>query len=204
MRNLSLALIILAVAGLGPARAADDAKTTAIFAGGCFWCIESDFDQVPGVLETVSGYTGGHKENPTYMQVVRKGTGHREALRIVFDPSKVTYEQLLIAYWRSVDPTDAGGQFCDRGEPYTTAVFVLDADQRRLAEATKAAAEKELGQKIATTIEDASPFYRAEEYHQDYHNKNPLKYGLYRWRCGRNARVTEVWGEAAYTGIPNR
>ncbi len=189
-----------------PAMAADetarDATNTAIFAGGCFWCIESDFDSVPGVLETVSGYTGGTVPNPTYMQVARKGTGHREALRIVFDPKQVTYEQLLVSFWRSIDPTDAGGQFCDRGEPYKSAVFVIGDRQRKLAEASKASAENELGQKVATTIEDAGIFYPAEEYHQDYHNKNPTKYKIYRWRCGRNAQVEKMWGEAAYTGIP--
>lgn len=204
MRGLSIALIMIAgLLGTGPALAADSPKSVAIFAGGCFWCVESDFDSVPGVLETVSGFTGGTTPNPTYMQVVRKGTGHREALRIVFNPEQVTYKQLLVSFWRSIDPTDAGGQFCDRGEPYTTAVFVLDSEQRQLAEETKAAAEKALGQKIATTIEDAGEFYPAEEYHQDYHNKNPLQYSLYRWRCGRNAQVEAIWGDAAYTGIPD-
>lgn len=204
MRGLSIALIMIAgLLGPGPALAADETKGVAIFAGGCFWCVESDFDSVPGVLETVSGFTGGTTHNPTYMQVVRKGTGHREALRIVFDPEQVTYKQLLVSFWRSIDPTDAGGQFCDRGEPYTTAVFVLDSEQRQLAEATKAAAAKALGQKIVTTIEDAGEFYPAEEYHQDYHNKNPLRYSVYRWRCGRNAQVEAIWGDDAYTGIPD-
>ena len=203
MRSLFTALLVATgLAGMQPVPAAAEQKGVAIFAGGCFWCIEADFDRVPGVLETLSGYTGGTLPNPTYMQVVRKGTGHREALRIVYDPETVTYEQLLTAFWRSIDPTDAGGQFCDRGEPYTTAVFVLDSEQRRLAEATKVAAAEALGQKIATAIEDAGEFYPAEDYHQDYHNKNPVKYGLYRWRCGRDAQVEAVWGEAAYEGIP--
>ena len=197
-----IGLWLLALFWIGNAAASDDAKTTAIFAGGCFWCVESDFDRVDGVLETVSGFTGGTVENPTYLQVVRKGTGHREAVRITFDPSKVTYEALISAYWRSVDPTDAGGQFCDRGEPYQTAVFVLDEQQREIAERTKAEAQKILGREIATTIETASAFYPAEDYHQDYHNKNPLKYSLYRWRCGRDKRVEQVWGDAAYSGIP--
>ena len=121
----------------------------------------------------------------------------------MFDPSKVTYAQLLAAYWHSIDPTDAGGQFCDRGEPYSTTVFVLDGEQRKQAEASKAAAEKELGQKIVTTIEDAGPFYPAEEYHQDYYKKNLRTYQFYRWRCGRNQQVEKVWGEAAYSGMPN-
>ena len=185
------------------ARAADE-KTleTAIFAGGCFWCVESDFDSVPGVVETVSGYTGGRTPNPTYREVAGKGTGHREAVRIKYDPAVVSYEMLLTAFWRSVDPTDAGGQFCDRGEPYYSAIFVLGADQREAAEASQKAAEADLGKKTATTIEDASIFYPAEDYHQDYYLKKPLQYKFYRWRCGRNERVQDVWGKQAYTGIP--
>jgi peptide-methionine (S)-S-oxide reductase len=202
MNKIVIALLAAALWAL-PVAAKDDAASTIILAGGCFWCVESDFDSVPGVLETVSGYTGGTTLNPTYRQVGSKKTGHREAVRIVFDPSKVTYAQLLAAYWHSIDPTDAGGQFCDRGEPYNTAVFVLDGEQRKQAEASKAAAEKELGQKIVTTIEDAGPFYPAEEYHQDYYKKNLRTYQFYRWRCGRNQQVEKVWGEAAYSGMPN-
>lgn len=166
IRKFVMALLAAALWAL-PVSAKDDAATTIIVAGGCFWCVESDFDAIPGVLETVSGYTGGHVKNPTYAQVGTKKTGHREAVRIVFDPAKVTYAQLLVAFWHSIDPTDAGGQFCDRGEPYKTAVFVSGDEQRKLAEASKAAAEKELGQKLATTIEDAGAFYPAEDYHQD-------------------------------------
>ena len=176
---------------------------TAIFAGGCFWCVEADFDKVPGVLETVSGYTGGGVEDPTYEEVSAGGTGHREAVQISYDPDKVSYEELLTVFWHSVDPTDAGGQFCDRGESYTTAVFVDDAEQRRLAEASKQAAEDELGQEIVTPIEDTAPFYRAEEYHQNYYKKNSLTYSFYRWRCGRDARIEELWGESAFEGIPD-
>lgn len=203
MRGFIVALVAIAgLARFGPAMAADDPKSVAIFAGGCFWCIEADFDRVPGVLETWSGYTGGTTPNPTYLQVARKGTGHREALRIVFDLDVVTYKQLLESFWRSIDPTDAGGQFCDRGEPYKSAVFVIGPEQRALAEKSKAAAAQELGQEIVTTIENAGEFYLAEDYHQDYAAKSPLSYKLYRWRCGRNAQVESIWGDAAYRGIP--
>jgi peptide-methionine (S)-S-oxide reductase len=176
----------------------------ATFAGGCFWCIESDFDRVPGVLATVSGYTGGKTDNPTYRQVSRSDTGHREALQITYDPQKISYAQLLTVFWHSVDPVDSGGQFCDRGVPYQTAVFVHDDEQRKLAEASKAQAMKDLGQEIFTPVETAAKFYRAEEYHQDYHTKNPLRYKYYRWNCGRNQKVEQLWGNKAYMGIPEK
>lgn len=184
------------------ARAADTATATAIFAGGCFWCVESDFDRIPGVLKTVSGYTGGTLKDPTYHQVSAGGTGHREAVQITYDPAKVTYSQLLTAFWHSVDPTDGGGQFCDRGESYRSAVFVTDETQRRLAEASKRTAAQELGKDVATTIEGAQTFYPAEDYHQDYYRKNPIRYKFYRWNCGRDQEVEEVWGDRAYAGIP--
>jgi len=176
----------------------------ATFAGGCFWCIESDFDKVPGVLKTISGYAGGKTENPTYRQVSRGNTGHREVLQITYDPKKVNYAQLLTVFWHSVDPTDAGGQFCDRGVPYQTAVFVEHDEQLKLAKASKAAIMKSLGKTIATTIESGAKFYPAEDYHQDYHTKSPLRYKYYRWNCGRNQRVEKLWGDKAYTGIPKK
>ena len=176
----------------------------ATFAGGCFWCIESDFDKVPGVLKTISGYAGGKTENPTYRQVSRGNTGHREVLQITYDPKKVNYAQLLTVFWHSVDPTDAGGQFCDRGVPYQTAVFVENDEQLKLAKASKAAIMKSLGKTIATTIENGAKFYPAEHYHQDYHTKCPLRYKYYRWNCGRNQRVEKLWGDKAYTGIPKK
>ena len=176
----------------------------ATFAGGCFWCIESDFDRVPGVLATVSGYTGGKTDNPTYREVSRGDTGHHEALQITYDPLKISYAQLLTVFWHSVDPVDSGGQFCDRGEPYQTAVFVHNDEQRKLAEASRAQAMKDLGQKIFTPVETAAKFYSAEEYHQDYHNKKPLRYKYYRWNCGRNQKVEELWGDKAYMGIPKK
>jgi peptide-methionine (S)-S-oxide reductase len=198
IRHALAATLTLVLIGFGVnAKAAE----TAIFAGGCFWCVESDFDHVPGVLRTTSGYTGGHLANPTYGQVSHGGTGHYESVRVTYDPSRVSYEQLLTVFWHSVDPTDAGGQFCDRGASYRTAVFARGAAQRQAAQASKQAAQKELGRKIVTPIVNAGPFYPAEEYHQNYYKKNPLKYRYYRWSCGRNARVREVWGNRAYAGM---
>ena len=191
---------------LTPAAAAEEggmmSKTeTAIFAGGCFWCVESDFDRVPGVVSTTSGYIGGHVDNPTYQDVVSEQSGHREAVRIEFDPSKVSYEKMLDAYWHSVDPTDAGGQFCDRGESYTTAIFTTTEEQAKLAAASKEQIEKELGQKVATLIEPAPTFWEAEGYHQDYYENNPIRYNVYRLGCRRDARIESLWGEAAHRGM---
>jgi len=186
---------------LGSGLQAADLKTV-VLAGGCFWCVESDFDGVPGVVATVSGYTGGITPNPTYRQVVAGGTGHYEAVEITYDPRKISYAALLDAFWRSVDPTDAGGQFCDRGDSYRTAVFVDGEEERRLAEASKQAAMAALGKPIVTPIVAATPFFPAEQYHQDYYRKNPLRYRYYRWACKRNQRVEELWGEQAYAGIP--
>ncbi len=175
------------------------AKTlqTAIFAGGCFWCVESDFDQVEGVVETTSGYTGGTVANATYKQVTRGGTGHYEAVRIVFDADVTSYDQLLYVFWRTVDPTDAGGQFCDRGDSYRTAIFATDAAQAASAKASKAALSGRLSAPIVTPVLAAGDFWEAEGYHQNYHNTNSLKYGFYRSRCGRDARVKQLWGDEA-------
>ena len=201
---------LFAVALLSGVSAAEKKETVneagleiATFAGGCFWCVESDFDHVDGVVRTISGYTGGHLENPTYRQVTTDTTGHREAVQIYFDPERVSYAELLEIFWRSVDPTDAGGQFCDRGKSYTTAVFYNSEEQRRLAEASKAKLEREgtLKRPIATTIEDGGTFYPAEDYHQDYYKNNPLRYKLYRYSCGRDARIKELWGDQAMRGI---
>ena len=172
---------------------------TAIFAGGCFWCVESDFDKVPGVLSTTSGYIGGQNENPTY----ENHPGHREAVEIAFDPALVSYEQLLAIFFRSVDPTDGDGQFCDRGHAYTTAVYAVNDAQLNAAQAAEADASKTLGgAQLATEIAPAPRFWPAEEYHQDYYKKNPLRYRYYRYSCGRDARVQQVWGAAAHYGIP--
>ena len=173
----------------------DDDLATATFAGGCFWCVESDFDKVPGVKETLSGYTGGTVADPTYKQVTAGGTGHREAVRIRYDPRQVSYERLLHIFWRSVDPTDGDGQFCDRGESYQSAIFVANEEERRLAEASKEALGQSmvLDAPVVTPIEPAGEFYPAEDYHQDYYAKNPVRYRFYRFSCGRDSRVQQVW-----------
>lgn len=175
----------------------------AIFAGGCFWCVESDFDKVPGVLRTVSGYTGGSVKNPTYETVSAGGSGHREAVQVAFDPKKVSYADLVEVFWRTVDPTDAGGQFCDRGDSYKTAIFATTAEQMRVAQASKErlASSGVLKSPVVTPVLRAGPFYPAEDYHQNYYKKNPLRYKFYRYGCGRDARLKEVWGDQAMRGI---
>ncbi len=198
---LAIALAAIGVrAGAQPAAgisAPATATATATFAGGCFWCVEADFDKVPGVLSTTSGYTGGTVPNPTYRQVSAKSTGHAEVVRIVFDPTKVSYEQLLAKFWRSIDPTTKDRQFCDAGSPYRTAIFTHDPAQ--FAAATRSLQElqktKPFKEPIVTRIEPAGPFYAAEEYHQDYYLKNPARYQYYRYACGRDARLEELWGK---------
>ncbi len=203
---LLFAAVVVVALGARPTvvKAADSESNVAIFAGGCFWCVESDFDKVPGVLETTSGYAGGHTDNPTYKQVSYDDTGHFEAVKIVFDPKVVTYDQLLHTFWRTVDPTDAGGQFCDRGTSYLTAIFASNDDQKKKAENSKKSIDdsKLLKKPIVTEIRDKVKFYPAEDYHQDYHNKNPLRYSFYRRSCGRDARVKSLWGDEARDGIP--
>ena len=190
----------LALAAATLPATAEDLKT-AVFAGGCFWCVEADFDKVPGVEKTLSGYTGGDVENPSYEQVTYEDTGHFEAVEITYDADQVSYEELLETFWRTVDPLDPAGQFCDKGASYRTAVFVADEAQRAAAEASKAKAEQELGQEVVTEIHDAGPFWPAEEYHQNYYKKNPVKYNYYRWRCGRDDRVEELWGDDAFANM---
>ena len=167
----------------------------ATFAGGCFWCVSSDFDKVPGVISTTSGYTGGHTANPTYEQVSHGGTGHAEAVEIVYDPAKVSYEKLLDVFWHNVDPLAKNRQFCDHGDQYRSAIFYLGEKQRGLAETSKAAVQARFKQPIATEIAPAGPFYKAEDYHQDYYLKNPVRYKFYRFNCGRDARLEELWGK---------
>ena len=199
-----IAAAMLAAAATGSVLAAtDDDLAVATFAGGCFWCVESDFDKVPGVVETISGYTGGTVANPDYKQVTKGGTGHREAVRIRYDPKQVSYERLLHVFWRSVDPTDGGGQFCDRGESYQTAIFVGNEEERRLAEASREALEQSmvLDLPVVTPIETAGEFFPAEDYHQDYYTKNPVRYRFYRFSCGRDSKVQQVWGRQAHEGI---
>jgi len=170
----------------------------ATFAAGCFWCVESDFDKVDGVVETISGFTGGNTKNPTYEEVGQGHTGHTEAVQLKYDAKKVSYEKLLDHYWHHVDLVDGEGQFCDRGNQYRPAIFTHSDEQKRLAEESKAALAKSgrFKQPIAVEIAPASAFTPAEAYHQDYYNKNPLKYRYYRYGCGRDARITTLWGDA--------
>lgn len=177
----------------------------ATFAGGCFWCMEPPFEKLPGVVEVIPGYTGGHKENPTYEEVSSGTTGHVEAIQVLFDPFQVTYEALLGVFWRQLDPTDAGGQFADRGSSYTTAIFYHTEEQKKLAEESKAALEKsgKFDKPIVTPIVSATAFYPAEEYHQDYYKKNPLRYKYYRKNSGRDQFLELVWGEEMLTGKGN-
>ena len=206
-RKTLFAGLALATALLAAPAGAENAKSksVAIFAGGCFWCVESDFDKVPGVLSTTSGYIGGTIANPTYKKVTSGNTGHLEAVKIEFDPKKVSYDRLLHIFWRSVDPTDAGGQFCDRGESYTTAVFATNDTQKAKALASKKALIESnvIGKKIATTIRVAGKFTAAETYHQNYYKKNPWRYKLYRNACRRDARIKSLWGSEAHAGIPH-
>ncbi len=199
----ALGLVLAVSAGMlraqAPAAASAPAAqlAKATFAGGCFWCVEADFDKVPGVLSTTSGYTGGTLANPTYQQVSAKGTGHAEAVEIVFDPARVSYERLLDIYWHSIDPTTRDRQFCDAGSPYRTAIFSHDAAQLAAARRSLQALEKSkpFREPIVTAIEPAGPFYPAEEYHQNYYQKNPLRYSYYRNGCGRDARLEQLWGK---------
>ena len=173
-------------------------RATAIFAGGCFWSTEAALEPLPGVVNVVSGFAGGSSANPTYEQVTGGRTGHLEAVRVEYDPARVTYEKLLEVFWHNIDPLDAHGQFCDKGGQYLSAIFVADDKQRAAAEASKAALERsgKLPGPIVTRILPAGAFYPAEDYHQDYYRKNPLKYSYYRWGCGRDARLERLWGPA--------
>jgi peptide-methionine (S)-S-oxide reductase len=208
LKTLGLAVAVLA--GMVAASTRADAAN-AYVAGGCFWCVEADFEKVKGVSEVVSGYSGGTVSNPTYKQVVAGGTGHYEAVEIRYDPATVSYAQLMDLFFRSVDPTDAGGQFCDRGASYRTAIFVRNASERQAAEAAKARAAQELGREIVTPILDFTAFFDAEDYHQDYYKSDDrllvssvgvavpksVAYGRYRQGCGRDARVRALWGDDA-------
>jgi peptide-methionine (S)-S-oxide reductase len=205
LRHLLLALFVLSGASVASAQSPPAASPTggeraiATFAGGCFWCVESDFDKVDGVLETVSGFMGGKTKNPTYQQVSAGGTGYAEAVQVTYDPTKVSYTRLLDVFWRSIDPLDAGGQFCDRGDQYRSAIFTHTAEQQRLAEASKKALDnsKRFKQPIVTEITPVGEFTRAEEYHQKYYQKNPIRYHYYRASCGRDARLKALWGAEA-------
>jgi peptide-methionine (S)-S-oxide reductase len=198
------ALALLAIAGslLGQTPApkseghAGRKLAKATFAGGCFWCMEPPFEALEGVVSVTSGYTGGTKESPSYEEVSSGTTGHAESVQILYDPSKVSYTKLLEVFWHNVDPTDRGGQFCDRGSQYRPLIFVHDEEQRRLAEASKAALEKTkpFREPVVVEIVPATAFWPAEEYHQQYHTKNPIRYAYYRRGCGRDRRLKELWG----------
>lgn len=184
----SIGLLAFAPSEAQTGRPAPGPRAEAVFAGGCFWCVESDFEHLDGVVEAYSGYTGGTLQNPNY----QNHEGHVEAVRVIYDPSRVTYAQLLHHFWRHHDPLDAGGQFCDRGPPYRSAIFVTP-EQRPQAEASLAETQRELGRPLATPIRALGAFWQAEEYHQDYYRKNPLRYRFYRTSCGRDGRIEQVW-----------
>ncbi|MCP3983480.1 MAG: peptide-methionine (S)-S-oxide reductase MsrA [bacterium] len=171
---------------------------TATFAGGCFWCMEPPFDALDGVVSTTSGYIGGHVRNPTYKQVSAGGTGHAEAVQVIYDPSKVGYPELLEIFWRNIDPVAVDRQFCDHGDQYRSAIFTHNAEQAKLAEASRAslASSGKFAAPIATQVVAASEFWPAEDYHQDYYRRNPVRYKYYRHSCGRDARLEAIWGEA--------
>lgn len=199
-RILALALgLFLSLAGPSSAQTAKPAAAStakATFAGGCFWCMEPPYDKLPGVISTTSGYMGGKTRNPTYEQVSSGNTGHTEVVQVEYDPRKVTYAQLLEVFWRNIDPTQRDAQFCDHGSQYRSAIFYHDAEQQKLAAASKSALEKNKPFKgeIVTEVTGAGEFYRAEEYHQDFYKKNPARYKLYRAGCGRDARLQTLWG----------
>ena len=186
----------LAIPCPASARVAADTLEVATFAGGCFWCMEEAFDEVPGVVSTTSGYTGGRLESPTYERVSGGDTGHVEAVQVIFDPAVISFQRLLDAFWRNVDPTDDGGQFCDRGPQYVSVVYVRNERQRGLAEASREAQAETRPFPILTPIRSATTFWAAESYHQDYYRKNPVRYRFYKFNCGRKARLDDLWGHA--------
>ena len=191
---------LLVLAGSQPVAAAEQ---TAVFAGGCFWCLEHDLEHLPGVIDAISGYSGGHVDQPTYRQVSGEDTGHQEAVQVRFDPAVISYSTLLRSYWRNVDPFDGGGQFCDRGDSYRPVIFTADAAQAQAAESSAVAAAQDLGRSrsaIKVELRGAAPFWPAEDYHQNYAELNDLKYSFYRFSCGRDRRLDAVWGSQARTG----
>jgi len=201
MRRLPIVIATLAFtcAALAQAPAVPSGHAVATFAGGCFWCMEPPYDKLPGVSATISGYTGGGKKNPTYQEVSAGTTGHTEAVQVIYDPKKVSYEKLLEVFWVNIDPTVKDRQFCDSGSQYRSGIFYHDDAQRKAAEASKAAIErtKTFKEPLVTPIEMATTFYPAEDYHQDYYRKNPVRYDFYRKGCGRDARLKQLWGDKA-------
>jgi peptide-methionine (S)-S-oxide reductase len=194
-----LAVVPVADPKAGRGQTSDARYEKATFAGGCFWCMEPPFDELRGVIATTSGYTGGRTKSPTYEQVSSGGTGHAEAVEVVYDPSKITYARLLDVFWKNIDPITPNRQFCDIGTQYRSAIYYQTEEQKRLAEASKKVLENSarFEQPIVTEIAAASPFYRAEEYHQDYYKKNPIRFKYYKYRCGRDQRLEELWGTSS-------
>jgi peptide-methionine (S)-S-oxide reductase len=197
MRHRAITFLPSFVVGLMLAGPLAAAEAVATFAGGCFWCMEPPYDELEGVKSTVSGFMGGHVKDPGYEQVVRGGTGHAEVVQVTYDPDVVSYEELLAVYWRNVDPFDAGGQFCDRGASYRAEIFWHSEAQRESALESRAALDERFEQDIVVDITEAGDFWPAEDYHQNYYEKNPVRYKFYRWNCGRDGRLQEVWGEEA-------
>jgi peptide-methionine (S)-S-oxide reductase len=194
--NLWLALAWVVIAPSGALHAATSSTETAkaTLAGGCFWCMEPPYDELDGVLATISGYAGGKKKNPTYEEVSTGTTGHTEVVQVIYDPKKISYSRLLEVFWRNIDPLTPNRQFCDAGSQYRSAIFYHDENQKRLAEASKEAVSKRFDKPIVTEIVPAAEFYPAEDYHQDYYKKNPIRYKIYRYGCGRDQRLEELWG----------
>lgn len=199
MSSLKCRFLLLVLAATLLSQPVRAETQSAIFAGGCFWCVESDFDKVEGVVSTTSGYIGGHVDDPTYEQVSRGGTGHAEAVKVEFDPGQASYRELVDYFWHTIDPTVKERQFCDHGDQYRTGIFYLNEEQRQAALASKKIIEqgKPFAAAIVTEITKAGEFYPAEAYHQDYYKKNPIRYKLYRWNCGRDQRLEELWGDKA-------
>ena len=199
MKMLIIAVIGLSVILISTTVMAAVNYEKATFAGGCFWCMEHPFDEIPGVISVTSGYTGGHKKNPTYEEVSAGGNGHAESVQVVYDPAKVTYEKLLYVFWHNIDPTAKDRQFCDSGHQYRSAIFYHNEEQHRLALQSKVQLEKSktFKEPVVTEIAQATEFYPAEEYHQHYYKKNPIRYKFYRTSCGRDKRLKELWGSAA-------
>ena len=198
-----MGVLLSALLVLAGSQSVAAAEQTAVFAGGCFWCLEHDLEHLPGVIDAISGYSGGHVDQPTYRQVSGEDTGHQEAVQVRFDPAVISYSTLLRSYWRNVDPFDGGGQFCDRGDSYRPVIFTSDGAQAQAAESSAAAAAQDLGQPrsaIKVELRGSAPFWPAEDYHQNYAELNDLKYSFYRFSCGRDRRLDAVWGSQARTG----
>ena len=202
MRRIILTVVVILAAAASTTRPQTSGQSEtrsekATFAGGCFWCMEPPFDELPGVISTTSGYTGGQKKNPTYEEVSAGGTGHAESVEVVFDPAKVTYQQLLDVFWKNIDPTTPDRQFCDVGSQYRSAIFYHSDEQKRLALASKKTIDDSgrFKQPVVTEVVPAAAFYRAEEYHQDYYKKNPIRFKYYKFGCGRAKRLEQLWGK---------